>query len=61
MECDGSNKGSYAWRSIIQAQHVIELGSSWRIRDEKSVHIREDKWLPKTPVAKIVAPIGVLP
>ena len=27
MDCDYSNKGSYAWESIIQAKHVIDLGS----------------------------------
>lgn len=26
MNYDYSNKGSYAWKSIIQAKHVINLG-----------------------------------
>ena len=26
MECETLNKGSYAWRSIIKAKHVIDLG-----------------------------------
>ena len=26
MVCDSSNKGSYAWKSLYQARHVIELG-----------------------------------
>ena len=40
---------------------MIELGLGWRIRDGKSVHIPKDRWLPKTPAARIVSPIGVLP
>ena len=61
MDCDSFNKGSYAWKSIIQARHVIDLGSCWRIGDGKSVCIREDKWLPKIPAARIISPTGSLP
>ena len=40
---------------------MIDLGSCWRIGDGKSVCIREDKWLPKIPAARIISPTGSLP
>ncbi|XP_023892636.1 uncharacterized protein LOC112004627 [Quercus suber] len=60
-DCEVSTKGSYAWKSIIQAKHVMELGSVWRIGDGKSVKIRGDRWLPQNSALKIVSPVAVLP
>lgn len=37
MECENSNKGSYAWRSIIKAKHVIEFGRVWRVGNGESI------------------------
>ena len=39
MECGSLNKGSYAWKSIIQAKHVIELGRIWRVGNGESIQI----------------------
>ena len=61
MDCDNSNKGSYAWKSLCQARHVIELGSVWRVGDGQSIQIRRDRWLPKTSCSRIVSPLSVLP
>ncbi|KAK7837690.1 hypothetical protein CFP56_020890 [Quercus suber] len=60
-DCEVSTKGSYAWKSIIQAKHVMELGSVWRIGDGKSVKIRGDRWLPLNSASKIVSPVVALP
>ena len=49
-------KGSYAWKSILQAQKVVCLGSKWRIGDGKSVQIRGDKWLPDLHSSRVVSP-----
>ena len=35
------------------------MGSIWRISAGKSVQIREDRWIPKIPAAKIVSPFTV--
>ena len=35
------------------------MGSIWRISAGKSVQIREDRWIPKIPAAKIVSPFAV--
>ena len=61
MECVSSNKGSFAWKSLLQACQVIDLGSGWRIGDGQLVRIREDKWLPKIPVARLVSRSATLP
>ena len=61
MECVLANKGSYAWKSLYQARHVIEMGSVWRVGDGKTIQIRKDRWLPKVLCPKIVSPILNLP
>ena len=38
--------GSYAWKSILRARKVINLGAKWRVGDGKFVHIFKDNWLP---------------
>ena len=61
MECVSLNKGSFAWKSLLQAHQVVDLGSGWKIGDGQSVRIREDKWLPKIPAARLVSPSATLP
>ena len=61
MECVSSNKGSFAWKSLLQARQVIDLGSGWRIGDGQSVRIQDDRWLPKIPAARLVSPSATLP
>ena len=61
MECASLNKGSYAWKSILQSHHVIDVGAVWRIGDGLSVQIREAKWIPSLPAARIISPPVVLP
>ena len=60
-DCEASTKGSYTWKSIIQAKHVMDLGSVWRIGNGQSVKIRGDRWLPQNSAFKIVSPASVLP
>ena len=55
------NKGSYAWKSILQSRHVIDVGMVWRIGDGCSVQIREDKWIPSLLATKIISPLAILP
>lgn len=60
-DCEASTKGSYTWKSIIQAKHVMDLGSVWRIGNGQSVKIRGDRWLPQISASKIVFRVSVLP
>ena len=47
---------SFVWQSILKARHVIAAGSSWRIRDGRSVLIRGDRWLPGPHCNNILSP-----
>ena len=31
LDCEAYNKGSYAWKSLLQAKHVVKLGAVWRV------------------------------
>ena len=57
MECETLNKGSYAWRSIIKAKHVIDLGRVWRVGNGESIQIRGDRWLPQVSSARVLSPV----
>ena len=57
MECECLNKGSFAWKSIIQAKHVIDLGRIWRVGNGESIQIRGDKWLPQVPGSRIFSSV----
>lgn len=61
MECANTNKGSYAWKSLLQARHIVDLGASWRIGNGESTLTGSDKWLPKHPPARIASPPATLP
>ena len=61
LDCEVSTKGSFTWKSIIQAKHVMELGSIWRIGNGQSVKIRGDRWLPQISALKVVSPASVSP
>ncbi|XP_075649960.1 uncharacterized protein LOC142620482 [Castanea sativa] len=61
MECNSSNKGSYAWKSILQSRHVIDVGVVWRIGDGQSVQIREANWIPSLPATRTTSPPVGLP
>ena len=37
MEANSSSKGLFAWKSIIQASRVVEMGSVWQVGNGKSI------------------------
>ena len=43
---------SYSWRSIMEAQKVVQLGCRWQIGNGSSVNLWRDKWLPSPPSHK---------
>ena len=57
IECENLNKGSYAWRSIIKAKHVIDLGRVWRVGNGESIKICGDRWLPQASNSRVISPI----
>ena len=60
MEANSSSKGLFAWKSIIQASRVVEMGSVWQVGDGKSIKIRGDKWLPLPHGSCVVSPCSSL-
>ena len=48
--------GSNAWQSILKARQVIDLESSWRIGDGRSVLIKGDRWLLGLHSNKVLSP-----
>ena len=53
--------GSNAWQSILKARQVIDLGSSWRIGDGRSVLIKGDRWLLGLHSNKVLSPQNHFP
>ena len=51
MDARHSSRASYAWKSILNARHVITKGARWRIGNGTSTRIWLDKWLPRHPRA----------
>uniref|UniRef100_A0A2N9FSU5 Reverse transcriptase domain-containing protein n=1 Tax=Fagus sylvatica TaxID=28930 RepID=A0A2N9FSU5_FAGSY len=46
LDASTSSSGSFAWKSILQARKVIQLGAVWRIGDGTKVPIWGAPWLP---------------
>ena len=47
---------SFAWRSIHQSLEVLKQGTRWRVRNGKTIHIWDDKWLPTPSTYKVISP-----
>lgn len=54
------NKGSYAWKSILNRCHVIRRGTKWRIGAGSSVSIYQDNQLLGPRHGRIISPISEL-
>uniref|UniRef100_A0A2N9GM00 RNase H type-1 domain-containing protein n=1 Tax=Fagus sylvatica TaxID=28930 RepID=A0A2N9GM00_FAGSY len=60
MDARHSARASYAWKSILNARHVITQGSRWRIGNGLSTKIWSDKWLPPPSSGKPLTPPCIL-
>ena len=49
-----SSRGSFAWRSILKARHVIKRWMLWRIGDGKTIRLFCDNWIPGDFPSKVV-------
>lgn len=47
--------GSYVWKSIAVARHVIIKGHCWQVGDEVNIKIWHDNWLPKDSYFKVLS------
>ena len=53
--------GSYAWRSILKARHLITEGARYRVGNGQTVRIYQDYWLPGDGSGKVISPPSLLP
>ena len=49
------SKCSYAWRSILQAQDVINQGAIWRVGNGQLIDVWNHHWLPNPACSKIIS------
>ena len=61
LEATNSANGSYAWKSILSAQDVVQKGLVWRIGDDKIVCLKEDKWLLDQVYRSVSSPLPSIP
>ena len=54
-------KPSFAWRSILAAHSVVNLGYCWQVGDGKSIGIWTDRWLPRPSTFRVLTPLAQLP
>lgn len=57
MEAKDLATRSYAWKSILIGQDVIQRGACWRVGNGKSIKIWQHHWLPIKHPTKIAFPI----
>ncbi|XP_065634479.1 uncharacterized protein LOC136069649 [Quercus suber] len=50
------NHPSFAWRSIMAAQHLVQQGIRWNVGNGESIRVWGDKWLPSSSTFKVVSP-----
>ena len=54
------NHPSFAWRSIMVAQNLVQHGHRWQVRNGSSIDIRRDKWTHQPSSFKLIAPLANL-
>uniref|UniRef100_A0A2N9JBI5 CCHC-type domain-containing protein n=1 Tax=Fagus sylvatica TaxID=28930 RepID=A0A2N9JBI5_FAGSY len=60
LEAKMSPTASYAWKSLLGAREVIELGSRWRVGSGTHIRIWKDRWLPTRTTFKVQSPVNTL-
>ena len=48
--------GSFAWRSILHARKLIQMGAKWRVEDGSQIKIYGANWLPGETQGHVVSP-----
>lgn len=55
-----AKSGSNAWKSILQARKLINMGARWRIGDGSSINIFQDAWIPSNNSGRVLSLVSVL-
>ena len=56
MEAVVGKNASYAWRSILAAQHLVKRGLRWQVGDGRRIRVWQDQWLTTRSTYKVVSP-----
>ena len=52
---------SFAWRSIMAAQDIVQKGRRWQVGNGCSIMIWKDKWLPSPSTYEVVSLVNNIP
>lgn len=61
LDSEVNTRGSYAWRSLLQARKVVQSGGKWRVGNGSSIRIWGDNWLNGSSTGQIVSPRHYFP
>ena len=56
LEATLGSQPSFAWRSILSAQAVVERGVRWQVGNGEQIQVWRDKWLHNPSTYRIVKP-----
>ena len=60
LEARVAKTASFAWKSIMGAREVIDLGSRWRVGSSSRIRIWRDKWILTKTTFKIQSSVKIL-
>ena len=46
---------SYAWRSLMAAQNIIQRGMRWQVGNGDKIRVWHDKWIPRSCTYKVIS------
>lgn len=55
VETEVGKKASFAWRSIIAAQHLVKRGMRWQVGNGCRIHVWQDQWLTNRSTYRVVS------
>ena len=61
LHAELGTKPSFAWRSILAAQTVVQSGYHWQVGNGKSIGVWMDRWLPRPSTFRVLTPPTLLP
>lgn len=54
LEANDVPNGSFMWKSLLIAQHILKKRCCWRVGDGRSIRVMHDKWIPNYPMNRVL-------